>query len=96
MKNGTEFDYTLISMEEQIKRYTAALLSILANPASARRMGKAGKHLIETEFEMSKVVKKFISSVEQRRAAKSLGGSSEGAVCRVDPSRASKLNEEGK
>lgn len=45
VKNGTEFEYTLLSVAEQTRRYTAALLQLLDHPASMKRMGEAGEYV---------------------------------------------------
>mmetsp|Transcript_13653 Transcript_13653/g.22534 ORF Transcript_13653/g.22534 Transcript_13653/m.22534 type:complete len:434 (-) Transcript_13653:972-2273(-) len=89
VKNGTEFKYKLVSVPEQIKRYSSALMKLLSNPALARQMGSAGKNVIRTDFNIDRIVEKFIASVNEKRALKEGGG-----VCRADPKRTDKLNED--
>ena len=57
VKNGTEFHYTLVSVEEQTRRYTQALLKLVKNPDLANRMGAAGVRRIKAEFSIDKLCK---------------------------------------
>ena len=92
VKNGTEFQYSLISVEEQIRRYSSALLNILDSPGAGRRMGKAGLRRIKTEFSIEKVVTSFIRTVNAKKMQKlKLFGSS---VCEPLDSNPM-LNEKG-
>lgn len=95
VKNGTEFEYTLLSVAEQTRRYTAALLQLLDHPASMKRMGEAGEERIRSEFSIDKIVQQFIWAVTEKKMQKSESfGTGEGGQCRAQEDRKSKLNEE--
>lgn len=102
VKNGTEFHYSLVSVEEQIRRYTAALMKLLDDPILARRMGEAGEERIKTEFSIERIVQSFIWTVNEKKIEKSTlfdhssGDSGGGGVCKAGGAGAtSKLNEQG-
>ena len=93
VKNGTEFHYTLVSVEEQARRYTKALLGILNSPGMAKQMGEAGEARIKTEFSIGKIVQKFIRIVTDKKLQKAALVDGGGGVCQARQS--SKLNEQG-
>lgn len=94
VKHGTEFDYTLVSYEEQIKRYTAALRQMVADPSRARQMGKAGEARIKNEFSIDKIVQKFIAVVNEKKADKARRGLEGACTAREDRGGGEmKLNE---
>jgi hypothetical protein len=81
VKNGTEFHYTLVIVEEQARRYTKALLGILNNPGMAKQMGEAGEARIKTEFSIGKIVQKFIRIVTDKKLQKAALVDGGGGVC---------------
>jgi hypothetical protein len=101
VKNGTEFHYSLVCVEEQTRRYTAALLRLLDHPSRARQMGEAGERRIRAEFDIEGIVQKFIKAVgakkQQKLRAEGLGFLRDrgGEGCRAETSAAKKLNEKG-
>jgi len=94
VKNGTEFDYNLISVEAQIKLYTDAVRKILSSPERAHEMGKAAEHLIQTEFNIDGIIKQFIKIVEEKSMEKNGREGVGNVFCRAHPQQAHKLNEE--
>ena len=94
VKNGTEFDYTLVDIKEQIKKYTAALVSILSNPTMAKQMGKAGRKRISSDFNIEKIAHKFIKLIKKKQKQKAKKDN-EAGMCHAQGNVVNKLNELG-